>query len=363
MSLVHKRGILLVNLGSPDSPSVPDVRRYLREFLMDPRVIDVPWPIRFAIVHGAILPFRPRASAEAYAKIWTDRGSPLITISARVQRLLRDRIGLPVELGMRYQKPTITSALERLIEAGVDEVVVVPLFPHHAESSYESAAERVRQVAAKMAPQLKLTVLPPYYDRPAYIDALVASAAPYLDREYDHLLFSFHGLPQRHLRKANPGCAGCLRDPACSSPGASERVCYRRHCLETVNRFAASRRLAPGKFSFAFQSRLGMDAWLEPDTHSEIIRLAASGVRKLVVMCPAFTVDCLETIEEIGIRAKEAFLAAGGSEFTLIPCLNDHPAWIEALAGMVAVQPASGNSRITIPQLGGTAASLQSPAA
>lgn len=331
-----KRGILLVNLGSPDSPSVADVRKYLGEFLMDPRVIDVPYPVRLAIVYGGILPFRPRASAEAYAKIWTGRGSPLVAVSASLRERLRYRTGMPVELGMRYRNPTIESALERLTAAGVETAVVAPLFPHHAASSYESAAERVKELAAKTAPRLRLALLPPYYARPEYIEALVAGASPYLEREYDHFLFSFHGVPERHLRKANPDCRECLRRTDCGEPGAASRLCYRRHCLETVNRFAAAARLAGGRFSFAFQSRLGADAWLKPGTHDEIVRLAASGVRKLTVMCPAFTVDCLETIEEIGMRGKEAFLAAGGAEFTLIPCLNDQPVWVDALARMIS---------------------------
>lgn len=316
---------------------------------MDPRVIDAPYPIRLAIVYGGILPFRPRASAEAYTRIWTEQGSPLVAVSARLQRQLRDRIGLPVELGMRYQNPTIESALARLTAAGVNDALVAPLFPHHARSSYESAVERVKQVAANTTPRLRLTVLPPYYDRPEYIEALLASASPYLEQEHDHLLFSFHGVPERHLRKANPDCGGCLSRHDCSEPGAASRVCYRRHCLETMNRFAAATGLGSGSFSFAFQSRLGVDAWLMPRTHDEIVRLAGSGVRKLVVICPAFTVDCLETIEEIGMRAKEAFLEAGGSEFTLIPCLNDHPAWVDALARMVcdsAAWPVPPLSRI-----------------
>jgi ferrochelatase len=330
-----KRGILLVNLGSPDSPSVSDVRKYLREFLMDPCVIDVPYPIRFVIVHGCVLPFRPRASAKAYASIWTEQGSPLATISASLQQRLHERTGLPVELGMRYQKPTIESALARLIAAGVDEALVAPLFPHSAKSSYGSAVERVKQVAAKTPQRLRLSILPPYYDRPEYIQALAATAAPYLEQEHDHLLFSFHGVPQRHLLKANPDCRDCLSRPDCSDSGAALRDCYRRHCLETMNRFVAVTGLSGGSFSFAFQSRLGVDAWLRPSTHDQIVHLAASGVRKLMVICPAFTVDCLETIEEIGMRAKEAFLQAGGIEFTLIPCLNDHPAWVDALGRMV----------------------------
>jgi protoporphyrin/coproporphyrin ferrochelatase len=356
-----KRGVLLVNLGSPDSPSVSDVRRYLREFLMDPRVIDVPYPIRFAIVHGFILPFRPRKSAEAYAKIWTQRGSPLVSISHSLQRRLHDRTGLPVEVGMRYQKPAIESALSKLIAAGVGEVLVAPLFPHHADSSYGSAVEHVKQVARKVAPELKLAVLPPYYDHPEYIRALVASAQPYLTHDlahdlahgYDHVVLSFHGLPQRHVKKANPECGHCLGGPDCGGTGASSRVCYRRHCLATVNAFVAA--LPPNagaKVSFAFQSRLGADAWLEPSTHNEILRLASAGVRKLAVMCPAFTVDCLETLEEIGIRAKEAFLQAGGREFTLIPCLNDHPAWVDGLAKMVLDPMAWPDSKPAVPQAG-----------
>ena len=339
-----KRGVLLINLGSPDSPSVHDVRKYLREFLMDSRVIDVPYLIRLAIVYGAVLPFRPRTSAEAYAKIWTADGSPLVAVSMRLQRELRKRLEMPVELAMRYQNPTVESALRALAASAVEEVLVVPLFPHYAMSSFESAVERVKQVAAKATPELRLSILPPFYDRPEYIGALVATAAPYLDDGFDHLLFSFHGVPERHLVKPNPGCGECLkRLDSCGNPEAADRRCYRRHCIETVNRFAAAKRLPADKFSFAFQSRLGMDAWLKPATHEEIIRLAQSGVRKLMVICPAFTVDCLETIEEIGMRAKAAFLSAGGSEFTLIPCLNDQPAWVDALARMVGAPALLGS--------------------
>ena len=221
---------------------------------------------------------------------------------------------------------------------------MVPLFPHYAMSSFESAVERVKQVAAKATPELRLSILPPFYDQPEYIGALVATAAPYLDDGFDHLLFSFHGVPERHLVKPNPGCGECLkRLDSCGNPDAADRRCYRRHCIETVSRFAAAKRLPADKFSFAFQSRLGMDAWLKPATHEEIIRLAQSGVRKLMVICPAFTVDCLETIEEIGMRAKAAFLSAGGSEFTLIPCLNDQPVWVDALARMVGAPALLGS--------------------
>lgn len=327
---------LLVNLGSPDSPSVSDVRKYLREFLMDKRVMDVAYPLRFAIVYGFILPFRPRKSAEAYRKIWRADGSPLVSVSKRLQQELQIKTGSPVELAMRYQNPTIESALRALAAASIEDVLIVPLFPHYAMSSYESAVERVKQVAAEVAPQLRLATLPPYYDSDEYIGALAGTALPYMKEEHDHLLFSFHGIPERHLLKANPACRGCLeRHDDCGDPQASDRPCYRRHCIETVKRFAAATGLRSGTFSFAFQSRLGMDAWLKPSTHGEMIRLAQSGIKKLLVICPAFTADCLETIEEIGIREKRAFLEAGGCQFTLIPCLNDQPAWVDALAQMV----------------------------
>jgi len=334
---MRKHGILLVNLGSPDSPSVGDVRKYLREFLLDPRVIDVPYPIRLGIVYGAVLPFRPRVSAEAYSKIWTDDGSPLVVVSESLRRSLQEHMGMPVELAMRYQNPTIESALMRLSAGGMNEILVIPLFPHHAMSSYESAVVRVREVAMKTAPELRLSILPPYYDHPEYIGALLATAAPYLEHSYDHFLFSFHGLPERHLRKANAECRDCLRRADCGEdPEAQSRTCYRRHCLTTVNRFASAARLDRNRFSFAFQSRLGADAWLKPATHDEIIRLASSGIRNLMVICPAFTVDCLETLEEIGMRGRKAFVEAGGDELMLIPCLNDGAVWVEALARMVS---------------------------
>lgn len=335
-------GILLVNLGSPDSASVSDVRRYLREFLMDPRVIDVPFPVRFAIVHGAVLPFRPHVSAEAYGKVWTDAGSPLIAISQRLRDALRRRTGLPVELAMRYQKPSIASAVRALGEAGVERVRVVPLFPHYAMSSYESAVDRVKHEAAKIAPALALDILPPYFDRPEYIGALAGVAAPAIQGGYDHFLFSFHGVPERHVRKTDPTGRYCLQAAQCCEKSApAHATCYRHQCFVTAKLFAEAAKLRPGKFSVAFQSRLGRDQWLGPASQDEMVRMARAGVRKLVVMCPAFTVDCLETLEEIGIRGRAAFLEAGGEELTLIPCLNDHPEWVEALAVLTGI-PRSG---------------------
>ncbi|MHB9006702.1 MAG: ferrochelatase [Limisphaerales bacterium] len=333
---MSNQGVLFVNLGSPDSPSVPDVRRYLREFLMDERVLDAPWPIRFGVVHFAILPFRPRQSAHAYQSIWTPEGSPLVVTSRRVCAALRARVPVPVELAMRYQNPSIPEALDRLVRQGVTRLLLIPLFPHYAMSSFETAVERVREVARGRAPDLQLTVQPPYYEDAAYISALVASARGHLEGGFDHLLFSFHGIPERHLRKSDPTGGHCLQTPDCcevSSPAHAR--CYRAQCLRTMKAFAREANLPADRFSVSFQSRLGREPWLKPYTDLELPRLAKEGVKRLLVICPAFVSDCLETIEEIGMRGRESFLEAGGREYAQIPCLNEHPQWLSALDGMV----------------------------
>lgn len=324
---------MLVNLGSPDSQHVGDVRRYLREFLMDGRVIDTPYWLRFFIVNGAIVPFRAAQSAEAYDRIWRPDGSPLILTSRQLQAELQARFpDIPIELAMRYQNPSIPDAIRRLKNA--KDVLMVPLFPHYAMSSFESAVERVKEVAARVAPAMRLRVLEPYYDDPHYIGALVESAAEFLRGPFDHLLFSFHGLPVRHLRKSDPTCNHCMvASNCCETPSVAHRTCYRAQCLKTVRAFVE--KLPVKSHSVAFQSRLGKDPWMEPYTDREIVRLANQGVKKLVVICPAFVSDCLETLEEIGIRGSEIFREAGGNELVLIPCLNTHPTWIKALEGWV----------------------------
>jgi len=330
------KGVLLVNLGSPDSPSVADVRRYLREFLMDGRVLDAPWPVRFCVVHFAILPFRPKHSAEAYQKIWTPDGSPLVVTSRNVQAKLQQRVSVPVELAMRYQNPSIPQAVRNLAQKGVDEVLLIPLFPHYAMSSFETAVERVKEVAAALAPQMRVQVQPPCFEEPEYVAALAGSAQEYLNRGYDHLLFSFHGLPERHMRKADPtGCHCLASEGCCTTASPAHATCYRAQCFKTVAAFVRQAGVPEGKYSVAFQSRLGREPWLKPYTDFELPRLAQQGVRKLLVMCPAFVSDCLETIEEIGLRGREIFLTAGGTDFALIPCLNEHPLWLEALEKMV----------------------------
>ena len=358
---MSKQGVLLVNLGSPDSPSVRDVRKYLREFLMDGRVLDAPYLMRFCIVHFAILPSRPKQSAEAYHKIWLPEGSPLVVTSQKVRFDLQQRLDFPVELAMRYQNPSIENAVRNLRAQDVTELLLIPLFPHYAMSSFETVVERVKQVMARRAPQMSLQVVLPYYDQPHYVEALVASAADYLRKDYDHLLFSFHGLPERHLRKSDPTRGHCLRvERCCDIASRAHRTCYRMQCFKTAEQFV--KRAGVRRYSIAFQSRLGREPWLRPYTDQEFVRLARGGVSKLLVICPAFVSDCLETVEEIGMRGREMFLNAGGAEFTLIPCLNDHPIWIDALEKMVTdtFRPSERILRTTGPNYSGS--SLRQPA-
>ena len=325
------QAVLLVNLGSPDSPTEGDVRKYLRQFLMDGRVLDAPFPIRFGIVHLAILPSRPKHSAEAYRTIWTPEGSPLVVTSRHVRQLLQSRLNIPVELAMRYQNPSISSAVDRLAAQNIEELLLIPLFPHYAMSSFETAVVETARVVQERAPGMQLLVMPPYFDEPKYIAALQAVAQPTLDAGYDHVLFSFHGVPERHLRKTNPHCANCLKSGKnCAGVDAAESRCYRAQCFRTVEALVEAGGIR--QHSVAFQSRLGRDPWLTPFTDAEIQRLAKEGIKKLAVICPAFVSDCLETLEEIGQRGREAFIHAGGEELILIPCLNEHPEWIDALA-------------------------------
>jgi protoporphyrin/coproporphyrin ferrochelatase len=330
------KGVLLVNLGSPDSPSVPDVRRYLNEFLMDGRVIDVAWPVRRFVV-GMILINRPKESAHAYEKIWLKEGSPLVVTSHNVLKKLQPRVKAPLELAMRYQSPSIDQAVQKLAGQGVNDLLLIPLFPHYAMSSFETAVERVKEVIARRAPQMRLTVQPPFYNDPGYIAALVMNAEEYLSQGYDYLLFSYHGIPERHIKKSDPtGCHCLTKENCCEVASPAQATCYRAQCYQTTAAFVKHAGVPREKYSVSFQSRLGKDPWLKPYTDFELERIAKQGVKKILVMCPAFVSDCLETIEEIGIRGRETFLEAGGKELVRIPCLNEHPLWIEAMEGMIS---------------------------
>ena len=346
-----QRAVLVVNLGSPDSPSIPDVRRYLREFLGDERVLDINPIKRWLLLEGIILRTRPAKTAEAYATIWTKDGSPLILTSRSVQRKLAAALGpeTPVYLAMRYGQPSIASVLARMAADGIEEALLFPQYPHYAMSSWETVTAKVYAEAAKQAPDLKLTCVQPFYADADYIAALTAVSASALAQPYDHLLFSYHGLPARHLRKADPTGCHCLASvDCCTTPSPAHATCYRAQVLATTRAFAHRAGLTPGKYSVSFQSRLAGEPWLEPFTDVEFARLAAAGVKRLLVICPAFTVDCLETLEEISLRGREIFLEAGGESFEQIACLNDQAPYLKFLAGRVgqwltAAGAASGN--------------------
>jgi ferrochelatase len=325
--------LLLVNLGSPASTEVADVRRYLNQFLMDPYVIDLPWPLRRLLV-SLILIKRPEQSAHAYASIWWEDGSPLVVLTRRLHALMTQQWAHgPVEMAMRYGEPSLDTVLARLAGQGIGKVTLAPLYPQFAQSTVTTVIEQARQVVREKKLPIQFSVLQPFYDQPEYIDALVASAKPYLEQPHDHLLMSFHGLPERHLTKIDPTGQHCLRNADCCKTASPEvlATCYRAQCLRTASAFAERLGLAEGSWSVSFQSRLGRAKWIEPYTEVRLQALAGQGVKKLMVMCPAFVADCIETLEEIGDRGQEQFREAGGEELVLVPCLNDHPQWGVAL--------------------------------
>lgn len=335
---MSKSAVLLLNLGSPDSTSVPDVKRYLQEFLGDERVIDKPANpfLRRLLVNGIIIPFRVKKSAHAYESIWTPEGSPLIITSRHAQAALQKRLEVPVALAMNYGNPSIPDVLRELAAQGVTRVLLFPQYPHYAMSSWETVVVKVQREAAKIAPQMQLDLVQPYFGDADYIDALVASARPYLDRAYDHFLFSYHGIPVRHLTKADSSRAHCQVVPdCCNSCSPIHQTCYKAQVTRTSQLFAQRAGLDPAKWSISFQSRLVGEPWLSPYTDAEFERLAKEGKKRILVITPAFVTDCLETLEEIREEGAEEFKAAGGEEFTHIPCLNDQPVWIDFLARRV----------------------------
>lgn len=325
--------LLLANLGSPRSTSVSDVRRYLNQFLMDPYVIDIPWPLRRLLV-GLILLTRPAQSAQAYASIWWPEGSPLVVISEQLSEAVRPLWPHgPVSLAMRYGEPSISTRLLELAQQGIKTVTFAPLYPQFADSTTTTAIKEAERCIKKHNLPLTLNIVKPFYADPEYIQALVKSAESELQKDFDHLLLSFHGLPESHLKKLDPTGTHCLSDRSCCA-NASQAVlgtCYRAQCLRSAELFAQAAGLRPEQWSVAFQSRLGKNKWIEPYTDATLKELAQKGVKKLLVMSPAFVADCIETLEELGIEGRADFIAAGGQELVLIPCLNAEEHWAQAL--------------------------------
>jgi ferrochelatase len=337
MMTMNKKGILLVNLGTPDSPSTADVRKYLKEFLMDERVIDIHPVLRTLLVKGMIVPFRAPKSAKLYQAIWSDKtGSPLLRYSRIQQSLLQERLGdeYVVELGMRYQNPSIEAALNQLLAADVDHITVIPLFPQYASASSGSVYQEVMRVLGNWLVIPGLSFVNSFHNNELMIEAFAENGRVFKPQEYDHVLFSFHGVPKRHLRKAGCNDVHNHEGICCNALTDQNKFCYAAQCHDTARLIAAWLDLPASQYSVSFQSRLGNDPWIEPYTSSVLTDLAHSGKKRVLVFCPAFVSDCLETIYEIREEGLETFQKAGGDELDLVPSLNDSPIWIKALAGL-----------------------------
>lgn len=332
-----KKGILLVNLGTPDSPSTRDVRKYLKEFLMDERVVDIHPFLRTILVKGMIVPFRAPKSAKLYRAIWNDKtGSPLLNFSKIQQRLLQQTLGdeYLVELGMRYQSPSIEGALNRLRQANADHITVIPLFPQYASASSGSVYQEVMRVLGTWTVIPGLSFVNSFHDNELMIEAFAENGRIFEPQAYDHVLFSFHGVPKRHLRKAGCNDSHDQEGICCKALTDQNKFCYAAQCHDTARLIAARLDLRASQYSVSFQSRLGNDPWIEPYTSRVLTELARSGKKRVLVFCPAFVSDCLETIYEIREEGLETFQKAGGEQLDLVPSLNDSTIWIEALAGL-----------------------------
>ena len=326
-----------MNLGSPDSTEVKDVTRYLKQFLMDERVIDYPYLLRTILVKGLIVPFRAPKSAAAYQTIWTKEGSPLVVFTKQLQQAVAAGLEEKVAIGMRYGNPSPEAAFDELLarEPGLQEVVLVPLYPHYAMSSYETAVAYAREIFKKKNYHFKIVTVKPFYKEQHYLEAMVANMRPYLQQPHDHILFSYHGIPERHIRKSDTTGNHCLQTPdCCNVASAAHATCYRHQVFTTTQKLMEQLNIPTGKYSISFQSRLGK-GWLQPFTDMRFEEMPKEGIKKLLVVCPAFVSDCLETLEEIDERGKESFLKAGGESFTMIPCLNTHPLWVKAITGWI----------------------------
>jgi ferrochelatase len=333
---MSKQIILLTNLGSPNSTSVKDVRRYLNEFLMDERVIDLPFIGRLLLVRGIISPFRAPKSAAKYRTIWTDEGSPLIVITGKLAQKVEKVAQRPTYFCMRYGDPTPMSVLKRIESEhpDADEVVLFPLYPHYAMSSYETAVAHVEMNYNEGHFKFRLRTIAPYYNHSQYIHSLAVTIRPYLeDKQYDQVLFSYHGVPERHILKRDSTGSHCLKEPDCCSVASpAHATCYRHQVFETTRLVAHELGLTDDRFTLSFQSRLGRDKWLSPATSEVLALFPGKGIKKVLVVSPAFVSDCLETLEEIHVEGREIFMEAGGKQYDTVPCLNDNDIWAQAVA-------------------------------
>lgn len=331
------KGVLLVNLGSPDSTDTKDVRKYLDEFLMDERVLDIAYWKRFLLVKGIILNTRPKKSGEAYKKIWWEEGSPLVVISERFTDKLVPKLDIPVALGMRYGSMSIEKGIKELADKGVTEILMIPLYPHYAMSSYETVVVKANEVQKEKFPNISIEALPVFYNEPNYIKVMADNISKQIkDFDFDHLLFSYHGIPERHILKSDTTKSHCKIDKSCcETPSEAHKTCYRHQCFETTKEIVKLLDLKGKTYSDSFQSRLLKDPWLKPYTDFEFERLAKEGKKNLAVITPAFVSDCLETLEEIAMEGKEQFQEAGGQEYMHVACMNDNDDWVDVVANWV----------------------------
>ena len=320
-----------MNLGSPKSTDVKDVKKYLGEFLMDERVIDYNWFFRSLLVKGIILNTRPAKSAEAYKSVWTDEGSPLIVITEKIKEKLQQLVDVPVEVGMRYAEPSIETGISKLVAQGVDQIVLFPLYPQYAMSTTESVIVKAEEVRKAKFPNVQINYIEPFYNNDMYINSLAESIQKNFSDDFDALLFSYHGVPERHIYKTDPTKTCNLNDCCSKKSNPSHSFCYKHQCYETTNKVIEKLNLPREKTIVSFQSRLGKDKWIEPYTDATLEALPAKGIKKLAVVCPAFVSDCLETLEEIAMEGKEIFLHNGGESYEYIPCLNDSDPWIQVI--------------------------------
>ncbi len=345
-----KTGVLLVNLGTPDAPTRGAVYRYLREFLTDRRVVDYPWLARQLLVQGIIAPFRSGSSAKLYKQLWTEEGSPLKVYGEVVARGVQERLGKEyiVELGMRYQSPSIESALQRLMDKRVAELIVFPLFPQYASATTGSVHDEVMRVLRRQEIIPNLRLINSYFDHPVMIDIFAENARKFDLDSYDHIIFSYHGLPERQLRKADPSGKYCTKaNNCCQRMSSVNQFCYSAQCHATTRAIADRLSLSPERFTTSFQSRLGPEKWAQPYTIKIIEKLAEEGQKRLLVFSPAFVADCLETIIEIGYEYQEEFEEMGGEKVDLVPSLNDDPRWIDAITDMVRAQASNASASAT----------------
>ena len=323
-------GILLSNTGSPSAPTTQAVRRYLAQFLMDPHIIDLPHWKRWLLVHGIILRTRIRRSLNHYQAVWTPEGSPLIVISRRQREALRSKLGIPVEWGFRYGQPSIEEGLQKLIQQNCRTIKVFPLFPQYSWATTQTIWDELDNALGKITHPPQIQRVQPFWNHPAYLDAWIESIRKGLPPEMEHLLFSFHGLPETAVRHADRSGGSCLSREDCCLRASGEHLdhCYRAQCLRMARSAAEELTLPPNKFSVCYQSRLGHGAWLAPSTHETVIALAEKGIKHLAIVAPSFITDCLETLYEIKIQLRQTFLEHGGRELTLIPCLNEQTEWM-----------------------------------